>query len=50
MNGKFFLDTNAIIQHAIVLASAKLNNCQLITADKDLLKLKEYTNIIDSNE
>ena len=34
---------------AIILASAKLNNCQLVTADKELLKLKEYADIISFN-
>jgi len=32
---------------AIILASAKLSNCQLVTADKELLKLKEYVDIIN---
>ena len=32
---------------AIIVASARQNNCQLITADKDLLKLKDYVDIID---
>ena len=34
---------------AIILASAKLNNCQLVTADKELLKLNEYADIINFN-
>ena len=31
---------------AIILASAKLNNCQLVTADKELMKFSDHTDVI----
>ena len=40
MNGKgFLLDTNAIIQHSIIAATARANNLTVLTADEHFKRL-----------